>query len=309
MSTNIGRDAGFDHQVLLLSFKIENGLQCCWTCTYWLLANKCKPITTANISEKVWAWKKIAGKVCVLFERLNSPQFALIVQKLYSVRMLGGASPPEWVRKAWGSFLNSSKKTNEGWWGGPEKQCSLEIKRQTRYVLLLNATEIGKTFPVISCLCFLLHCTCMGQNGALVTAFMNTKLLFVNFFGRRRPSNFLPSATTPSGHLRLDARTKKEHSTLRKHKLWEERLGAKTVAQREEETVWHARKRLYYWYVDRRVPMQYPGVSQKYKKKQMEKKLYREQIIKAEIDCFSTNRSIYRWIVAAGRPVVQRPSN
>lgn len=126
---------------------------------------------------------------------------------------------------------------NEGWWGGPEKQCSLEIKRQTRYVLLLNATEIGKTFPVISCLCFLLHCTCMGQNGALVTAFMNTKLLFVNFFGRRRPSNLLPSATTPSGHLRLDARTKKEHSTLRKHKLWEERLGAKTVAQREEETV------------------------------------------------------------------------
>lgn len=110
MSTNIGRDAGFDHQVLLLSFKIENGLQCCWTCTYWLLANKCKPITTANISEKVWAWKKIAGKICVLFERLNSPQFALIVQKLYSVRMLGGASPPEWVRKAWGSFLYSSKK-------------------------------------------------------------------------------------------------------------------------------------------------------------------------------------------------------
>jgi len=44
-------------------------------------------------------------------------------------------------------------------------------------------------------------------------------------------------------------------------------------------------------------------------KKQMEKKLYRDQIIKAEIDCFSTNRSIYRWIVAAGRPVVQRPSN
>lgn len=187
---------------------------------------------------------------------------------MYSVRMLGGASPPEWVRKAWGSFLHPSKKRRlmRGSW----KTMLLRDKTSNKICIAVESNGNRKN---ISCHLLSLFIVTLYMHGSkwhsrhYLHEYKTLILEFQSFFGRRRPSNFLPSATTPSGHLRLDARTKKEHSTLRKHKLWEERLGTKTVAQREEETVWHARKRLYYWYFDRRIPMQYPGVSQKYKNK------------------------------------------